>query len=279
MRSGVFRGPTSDHPTAPDIQPRRFNARVPASIALICPTPALSLRSLRVDDPAGTLTMPLPLPRYHPAIMSTAIKQALPNLITMARLVLAVAFFVLLAWYHDSDTQRWLINTSIVLFLLGVTTDFLDGYLARKWAVVSVFGRVMDPLCDKILILGALIMLAGPGFVRLDLSNPLEPHRILISGIQPWMVVLILFREMLVTGLRSLAESRGIAFSAVLSGKVKMVLQSAVIPIVLLLVGNFDPRDHEWSAITRDVLVWSMVVVTVISGLPYVFRARLLLKA
>ncbi len=211
--------------------------------------------------------------------MSTAIKQALPNLITMTRLVLAVAFFVLLACYRDPDTQRWLINTSIVLFLLGVTTDFLDGYLARKWAVVSVFGRVMDPLCDKILILGALIMLAGPGFVRLDLSNPLEPHRILTSGIQPWMVVLILFREMLVTGLRSLAESRGIAFSAVLSGKVKMVLQSAVIPIVLLLVGNFDPRDHQWSAITRDVLVWSMVVVTVISGLPYVFRARLLLKA
>lgn len=211
--------------------------------------------------------------------MSTAIKRRLPNLITLARLALAVAFFVALSLYAYPAGPRWLINASIVLFLLGVLTDAIDGHLARKWKVVSVFGRVMDPLCDKILILGAVIMLAGPGFVWIDQSNPLEPQRVLVSGMQPWMVVLILFRELLVTGLRSLAESRGIEFSAAVSGKLKMILQSAVIPIVLLLVGNFDPREQQWAAITRDSLIWLMLIVTVISGLPYVLRARMLLKA
>lgn len=211
--------------------------------------------------------------------MSNAVKRALPNLITLTRLVLAIAFFVLLAWYRYPDSPRWIINTSIALFLFGVLTDALDGYLARRWQAVSVFGRVMDPLCDKILILGALIMLTGPGFVWIDLTQPAQPRHVLITGIYPWMVVIILFREMLVTGLRSLAESRGIEFSAALSGKAKMILQSAVIPIVLLLVGNFDPREQQWAAITRDVLVWSMLVVTIISGVPYVLRARLLLKA
>jgi len=211
--------------------------------------------------------------------MSTPVKRTLPNAITLTRLALAFAFFVLLSAYEYPDTHPWAIDLCIVLFLLGVCTDFLDGYLARRWNVISVFGRVMDPLCDKILILGALIMLAGPGFVALDLTNPLEPHRSMISGIEPWMVVLILFREMLVTGLRSVAESQGIAFSAGLSGKAKMVLQSAAIPLVLLLVGNYDPRQFEWSSITRDVLVWTMLIVTVLSGVPYTLRAHRLFKA
>ena len=211
--------------------------------------------------------------------MSTATRKALPNVITLARLALAFAFFVLLSSYQYPDIHPWAIDVCTILFLLGVCTDFLDGYLARRWNVISVFGRVMDPLCDKILIMGALIMLAGPGFVALDLTNPLQPHRSMISGIEPWMVVLILFREMLVTGLRSVAESQGIAFSAGLSGKAKMVLQSAAIPLVMLLVGNYDPGRHEWSALTRDVLVWTMLIVTVISGVPYALRARRLLKA
>jgi len=211
--------------------------------------------------------------------MPTDWKRRLPNLLTLARLGLAIAFFVVLSLYRYPSTHPWAIDVAIILFLLGVVTDAFDGHLARRWNATSVFGRVMDPLCDKILVIGALVMMAGPAFVWIDLAEPLHPRRVLVSGIQPWMVLLVLLRELLVTGLRSLAETQGVEFSASWSGKAKMILQSAVVPLVLLLVGHFDPLEHDWSALVRDVLVWAMVVITVISGAPYVVRAMPLLKA
>ncbi len=211
--------------------------------------------------------------------MASEWKRDVPNLLTLARLALALAFFVVLSLYRYPETHAWAIDAAIVCFLLAVATDAFDGHLARKWNATSVFGRVMDPLCDKILVIGALVMLAGPGFVWIDLADPLRPRRALVSGIEPWMVLLVLLRELLVTGLRSLAESRGIEFSASWSGKLKMILQSAAVPIVLLLVGHFDPLEHDWSAWVRDGLVWTMVAATVVSGAPYVVRAAPLLRA
>lgn len=205
-------------------------------------------------------------------------KQRVPNLITLARLALAAAFFILLSVYRFPQGPTWALDAALVLFLLGVITDAVDGHLARRWHATSLFGRVMDPLCDKVLVIGALIMLAGPGFVWIDLQDPSTPQRIVVSGILPWMVLLVLLRELLVTGLRSLAESRGIEFAASWSGKAKMIVQSAVVPLILLLVGHFDPRSHEWSALARDALVWLMVAVTLLSGVPYLRRAWPLLK-
>ncbi len=210
--------------------------------------------------------------------MASEWKRGLPNLLTLARLALALAFFILLSLYRYPATQGWALDAAIACFLLGVVTDAIDGHLARRWNATSVFGRVMDPLCDKILVIGALVMLAGPAFAWFDLADPLRPQRVQVSGIEPWMVLLVLLRELLVTGLRSLAESQGIGFSASWSGKLKMILQSAVVPIVLLLVGHFDPLEHGWSAWLRDALVWTMVAATVISGAPYVLRAAPLMR-
>lgn len=201
--------------------------------------------------------------------MASGLQQRLPNLLTLARLALALTFFVVLETYQYPTSSRWVLNIALGLFVLGTITDFLDGYLARRWGVTSTFGRVMDPLCDKVLVLGAFIYLAGSGFIVTgDVAGPTS-----VSGVSPWMVVVILTRELLVTGLRSVIESRGIAFGAVPAGKAKMVFQSVAIPVVLFLIANVDPMTHSWSAWVRDGVIYLTIAATVLSGIPYLSNA------
>lgn len=205
-------------------------------------------------------------------------RRHLPNLLTMLRLVLAAAFFLALNLYWYKHTSAWPVNIAVGLFILAAITDALDGYLARKWHVVSVFGRIMDPLCDKVLILGAFIYLAGPRFVDEDMiEQGIRVGR--TTGITPWMVVLILFRELLVTGIRSLAESSGITFSSNWWGKAKMILQTVAIPAVLIIAVNINLETQLWAVIIRDVFVWGTLAVTVISGVPYVTQFHRVMKS
>jgi CDP-diacylglycerol--glycerol-3-phosphate 3-phosphatidyltransferase len=192
-------------------------------------------------------------------------RRHIPNLLTGARLVLAAAFFVLLELYAYPARNAHLLNAATGLFIVAAITDALDGYLARRWQVESTFGRIIDPFADKVLVLGAFIYLAGPGFA--------SPAGESVSGVAPWMVVVVLARELLVTAIRGQVEAMGVRFGAVWSGKIKMILQSIVVPIVLLLVANADPTEHAWSASVRDVLVWATVAATVASGVPYVRNA------
>lgn len=183
----------------------------------------------------------------------------------MARLVLAAAFFVILEQFRPGESPIGLLDAAVVCFLVAVATDYLDGFLARRWGATSAFGRVMDPLCDKILIIGAFIYLASPRFA--------DPAGGTLSGVEPWMVVVILLREFLVTSLRALAESQGQSFGASFSGKAKMIVQSAAVPVLLILIGRGDLSDGGWAVIVRDVTVWTTVAVTVVSGVPYLRRA------
>lgn len=208
--------------------------------------------------------------------MHSAMRKNLPNQLTIARLVLAGAFFVALNQYRyepNGDPQTGVLAASIALFVVAALTDALDGYLARRWHVESLFGRVVDPVADKILIIGALMYLAGPRFV----IPGREPHEVLslnmVTGVYPWMVVLILLRELLVTSIRAALEGSGIKFAAVGAGKLKMILQSIVVPIVLLIVW-LDPVEHEALGWIRDGLVYATVIVTVVSGLPYLTGAK-----
>ena len=89
----------------------------------------------------------------------------IPNLLTILRLVLAAAMFVLLAFYQFNTGVAWLLIPAFVLFIAAAITDALDGYYARKWEVVSKFGRIMDPFCDKVLVLGALVFPCGTAFL------------------------------------------------------------------------------------------------------------------
>jgi CDP-diacylglycerol--glycerol-3-phosphate 3-phosphatidyltransferase len=136
----------------------------------------------------------------------------LPNLLTMARIV-AIPFFV---WLLESPTPVRGFWASIV-FTAAAFTDMLDGYLARKLGVVSVLGKFLDPLADKLIVMAALVWMVPMG------------------RIPAWAVVLLLARELSVMGLRSVAASEGVVISAGQEGKTKTALQ--MIGIVALLLG------------------------------------------
>jgi phosphatidylglycerophosphate synthase len=210
--------------------------------------------------------------------MALMVWQQLPNALTVARLVLAGAFFGALNAYRCPDTNILWGTVAIVLFILAAITDALDGYLARKWHVESTFGRIMDPFCDKVLILGAFIYLAGPRFIVDERIVEGDSVFVMATSVYPWMVVVILARELLVTGIRGLVEGEGVAFKTSWSGKAKMILQSIIVPIVLCLVINFNPAENAWADWLCMGLVYLTVVVTVWSGVPYVMGLRAMVR-
>lgn len=183
----------------------------------------------------------------------------LPNAITFSRLILA---FVVLALLDFTD---WWITTTVI-FVFAVSTDFLDGYFARKWNQVTVLGRIMDPFVDKVIIGGTLIFLI--------------PHP--ESGVCPWITFIVIGREMFVTGLRSVLEGHGVDFSAKWSGKIKMIVQSITIPLAILALSQtFLETLGERSALylqIRDLFLYATVIITLYSGAEYTWRGLTLLK-
>lgn len=195
-------------------------------------------------------------------------------MLTLMRLILAGAFFGVLNQYrYSAPVPSWVLPLAIMIFITAALTDMLDGHLARRWKVESQFGRIMDPVCDKVLVIGSFIYLMGSRFVIPPQTASGEFFN-MVSGVYPWMVVVILARELLVTGIRGKLEGEGIKFRAVWAGKLKMVLQSLTIPLVLLIV-HLDPElpGHGWMGWLRDVLVYLTVLVTAISGIPYTLAA------
>lgn len=145
---------------------------------------------------------------------STLKKDALnlPNLLTFAR----VAIIPVVLWLIDRGTPKDCILAAIV-YSLAALTDLLDGYLARRMGIVSVLGKFLDPLADKLLVMASLVWMVPMG------------------RIQEWAVVLILAREISVTGLRSIASSEGLVIAAARGGKSKTALQ--MIGILCLMLG------------------------------------------
>jgi CDP-diacylglycerol---glycerol-3-phosphate 3-phosphatidyltransferase len=205
--------------------------------------------------------------------MSPAFWQQLPNSLTVLRLLLAAGFFGALNAYRYPDEGVAWGNIAIALFCAAALTDALDGYLARRWHVESVFGRIMDPFCDKVLILGAFIYLTGPRFTVKEWVEQ-DSFFSMATGVYPWMVVLILARELLVTGIRGVVESMGLSGASNWSGKAKMILQCLVVPVVLFLVINLHTHETPWAMMTCHVLVYATLLVTVWSGVPYVTGLR-----
>jgi CDP-diacylglycerol--glycerol-3-phosphate 3-phosphatidyltransferase len=199
-------------------------------------------------------------------------RRHIPNLLTAGRFFLAMGFFVALAFYRGPESTLFdlpLLDVALAVFIVAVLTDAIDGYLARRLGHVTTFGRIADPFVDKIIICGALAYLIGDPFVSMAPANP--------TGWQPWMVVVILARELLVTGMRSFSESHGLPFGATLSGKVKMFLQCLAIGCSLVYVGHWT-EGPAWTADLRDVLIWVTTIVTVVSGLAYIQRGYQLLR-
>jgi CDP-diacylglycerol--glycerol-3-phosphate 3-phosphatidyltransferase len=179
----------------------------------------------------------------------------LPNGLTLARLVLAVILFACIAW------SCWL--TGLVVFACAAVTDWLDGYLARKHGLASAFGRNFDPLVDKVLICGAFIFLL-----------PVDG-----AGLAPWMVTVVVARELIITGLRSFVETQAASFGADWLGKLKMGLQCAALLAILFVLARADAgaAPGPWGVLQAG-LTYAMLVATALSGLQYLWRAMLLLR-
>lgn len=190
----------------------------------------------------------------------------LPNQITIGRLFLAVIFLILLAAFDFVERQRelWMLDAAFVLFVVAAATDCLDGYLARRQNQVTSFGRILDPFVDKILILGAFVLLLGSNFR----GGPGED----VTGLQSWMVVLVIARELLVSGLRGFSESQGKPYAANWWGKIKMFLQCIALGWIILSVG----RLHEvgWVMAGRPIMIWIMVLFTAASVVAYLIASR-----
>jgi len=190
----------------------------------------------------------------------------LPNQLTAARLVLAVILFAFIAF------GGWL--GCLIIFALAVVTDALDGYLARRQGLTSTLGRNLDPLVDKVLICGAYIFLLPYGMAA---GAGLKE-----AWLHPWMVTLIVARELIITSLRSFLENQAFSFGADWLGKIKMVLQCAALFSIFIAqyALSFD-LPGPWSqlfALARVILIWAMLIATALSGLQYLWRAALLLK-
>ena len=151
---------------------------------------------------------------------------------------MAVGFFVILEFYRFPDTGVIVANIAVVLFILAAATDALDGYLARRWKVTSSFGRIMDPLCDKLLVLGAFVYLAGPRFAVPDFESTSAPFPV-ATGVETWMVVVILTRELFVTTVRAVAEGSGVAFGAKGLRLSTIGLMQYTVPTLIFLIAVF----------------------------------------
>ncbi|MFO8014102.1 MAG: CDP-diacylglycerol--glycerol-3-phosphate 3-phosphatidyltransferase [Phycisphaerae bacterium] len=204
-----------------------------------------------------------------------------PNLLTVARFFMAIAFFIVVGFYDPRAPAGWpVLDIAFVLFLVGVSTDMVDGYIARKYQVQSTFGRIADPFVDKIIVCGALAYFIGDPFL---VVREASGEIVNLAGWQPWMVVLILARELLVTGMRSFSESHGIPFAASWSGKVKMILQCTAICWTIFYVAHWTDGpawapNPAWTQTMRDGLIWGTVIFTAVSGLTYIQRAYHLLR-
>ena len=186
----------------------------------------------------------------------------LPNQLTSLRLLLAMVLFGFIAW------EYFLVG--FVLFVIAASTDWLDGYYARKYGQVTTLGRILDPFADKVIICGAFVfLLVSPEMLKMPWY-----------GLRAWMVVVIVGRELLVTALRSFMEERGSDFSAKMSGKLKMLLQcfAAGACILYLAYPSYGKPVPVWLVWTTIGLVWTAVLSTVYSGVVYVMAAVELLR-
>ena len=168
----------------------------------------------------------------------------LPNKLTFIRLVLAIPFIY---FFQESNAEGFVYRMiAFVLFVVASLTDFFDGYLARKYNLVTDFGKLMDPLADKILVISALVLFVELGYI------------------QAWMSIIVIAREFLISGIRMLAAAKGEVIPAGKLGKYKTTSQMIVI-LIMIVVGN------QWY---NFYLMLIPIVLTLWSGWEYTSKAK-----
>jgi len=188
-----------------------------------------------------------------------------PNILTFGRLVLTIVFLVMILlappYYAEGEVPfPGFLDVAFILFVIAGLTDIVDGFAARRLNVTSKFGRMLDPLVDKILVCGAFTCFAIIGQPKLFGLGPTT------LAVIHWSVLCILVaREAYVTVLRHIAEARGVNFAATPSGKIKMFLQSFAIGTVVIKMAHV--QTAAWGNYFTTVTFAIMLAVTVISGL------------
>ena len=177
-----------------------------------------------------------------------------PNALSALRLPLTAGFCAAVALAH------W--PSALALFLIALTSDWADGWWARRYGPMTRVGRALDPLTDKVFLGGALIYLQDvPG-----------------TGIAPWMTTVVIGRELFVTGVRGMVEAEGISFGADRFGKLKTVSQFVAVLAVLLRESLRGNASFAWLDAACPLLILLMIAATLGSGLQYIVRAVKLLS-
>lgn len=181
----------------------------------------------------------------------------LPNMLTYARIVavpLVVLCFFIEGRLQSSDFARW---TALAIFIAASITDFLDGYLARVWKQTSNIGKMLDPIADKLLVASVLLLLAAEGT---------------IAGWTLWAAIIILCREILVSGLREYLAALKVSVPVTQLAKWKTAIQ--LVAIGFLLAGPAADKFQPYTTEFGLVLLWISALVTLYTGYDY-FRAGL----
>ena len=194
----------------------------------------------------------------------------LPNKLTVSRLILTVFFLVALLWEfpeHSHEGTHWNFTVALLFFVAASLTDLFDGIIARRCNLITDFGKLMDPLADKVLICSAFI-----AFIEL-------------GWMPAWMVILVVARELAITGLRLLAASKNLVLEAERQGKNKTISQ--ITAIIALLVTNshddwgivgqlfaFEIAGLAWAWWVAEITKWVAVVLTAFSGFLYLWKNR-----
>ena len=176
----------------------------------------------------------------------------LPNKLTTARMIAVPVFIVLymLGQYIPA----------LVVFVAASLTDLFDGKIARKYGLVTNFGKIMDPLADKILVYSAFCLMVADG------------------NIAAWMFIVVLAREFLLAGVRTVAASEGIVIAADMTGKIKTVLQMIAVIMIILVMGlkSFAAPEDFVSVLNTlaQIVLWASIIMTVWSGASYIIKNK-----
>ena len=168
----------------------------------------------------------------------------LPNKLTIFRVIL-IPFFVVLLLFDLTAYDKWI---ALAIFIVASLTDFLDGHIARKYNLVTNFGKFMDPLADKLLVRSAMICLVE------------------LSRIPAWVVIIIIAREFIISGFRLVASDNGVVIAASYWGKFKTVFQIVMICLMI--------ADLPSLALVTQIVMWVAVVLTVVSLVDYLLKNK-----
>lgn len=170
----------------------------------------------------------------------------LPNKLTILRVIMVPFFVLFMLTDIGGDANKWI---ALVLFVIASLTDLLDGKIARKYNLVTNFGKFMDPLADKLLVCSAMICL-----IEMD-------------KLAAWIVIVIISREFIISGFRLVASDNGVVIAASYWGKFKTVFQMAMIIVLIADLGGIF-------TMIGNILVWVALALTVISLVDYIVKNK-----